>query len=568
MIWWLSQPSRLTREKAGVSELGERAEWLSNVRWRLDGVAIAVDFTLEIPDRKIELTLKYPDYFPDAPPPITPASGERLSGHQWGAGGELCLEFRPDNWVRDITGAMMIESAYRLLSDEADDALPPVPSAHQFSVGQQVRSSFARLLLSKSAGQFFASMTAGAIVDLELAEHQFGEVFAAQPLKALLGGEEVWQEAPILSVGTTKPRGKAVRLSNGKVLPSKYTREAFAPLIAEAGLDDWFFETSHAETRHILLHNGISAKYFWIYFKDSPTSITYQTIETPDKSNRLPEEYFALSEKRVGIVGCGSLGSKVAVSLARSGMGSFLLIDPDLFFPDNVVRNELDLRAVGINKGKALKQKIEEVSSSVRVDVRSLLLGGQESSGSFASAMVSLGQCDLIVDATATADVFNVCAAIARTEKKPMFWGGIYEGGIGGLIVRARPDLDPPPTMARAQISNWYTARGVPWTSITGTRYDTQGEDGVPMIADDADVSVIAAHLVRLIVDSIVNSDASTFPCSAYCIGLKKIWIFDAPFDTWPISLTMEGSWGPDIEENAVERALALLSEMIPGEGK
>ncbi|MCT4372027.1 ThiF family adenylyltransferase [Yangia mangrovi] len=40
-----------------------------------------------------------------------------------------------------------------------------------------------------------------------------------------------------------------------------------------------------------------------------------------------------LADKSVGIVGCGSVGSKVAASLCRTGVGKFLLIDEDIFFP-------------------------------------------------------------------------------------------------------------------------------------------------------------------------------------------------------------------------------------------
>lgn len=46
--------------------------------------------------------------------------------------------------------------------------------------------------------------------------------------------------------------------------------------------------------------------------------------------------------------------SKLAASLARSGVSDFLLLDTDVFLPGNVVRNELDLRAVAVNKTKAV----------------------------------------------------------------------------------------------------------------------------------------------------------------------------------------------------------------------
>ena len=43
-----------------------------------------------------QLDLRYPQLFPETPPSVIPRDGRRISGHQYGRGGELCLEFRPD----------------------------------------------------------------------------------------------------------------------------------------------------------------------------------------------------------------------------------------------------------------------------------------------------------------------------------------------------------------------------------------------------------------------------------------------------------------------------------------
>jgi hypothetical protein len=49
------------------------------------------------------------------------------------------------------------------------------------------------------------------------------------------------------------------------------------------------------------------------------------------------------------------------------------------------------------------------------------------------------------------------------------------------------------------------------------------------MIADDADVSVISAHLARMSLDTLRPFEESDYPYSAYLIGLRKEWIFQAP---------------------------------------
>ena len=61
----------------------------------------------------------YPSYYPDTPPSVYVRDGQQISSHQYGPDGELCLEWRADNWDPRVTGAMMIESAYRLITGES-----------------------------------------------------------------------------------------------------------------------------------------------------------------------------------------------------------------------------------------------------------------------------------------------------------------------------------------------------------------------------------------------------------------------------------------------------------------
>lgn len=97
----------------------------------------------------------------------------------------------------------------------------------------------------------------------------------------------------------------------------------------------------------------------------------------------------------------------------------------------------------------------------------------------------------------------------------------------------------------------------------TAVQYGLSLEERPPLIADDADVSVIAAHMTRMALDALTRKDTA-FPHPAYAVGLKTEWIFEAPFDTWPISLVPEGEWGPQKEENAEEELAALAKQLFP----
>ncbi len=156
-----------------------------------------------------------------------------------------------------------------------------------------------------------------------------------------------------------------------------------------------------------------------VYFVNEDHDSLFETsiILAQPFTPRLDEKHAKLASRRVGIVGCGSLGSKVAVSLARSGVGKFLLIDDDILLPDNLVRNDLDWREVGTHKADSVAVKIQLVNPMAERAVRKHRLGGQEASGSVETLIEHLGTCDLIIDATADPAVFNYLSAAVAASK-------------------------------------------------------------------------------------------------------------------------------------------------------
>ena len=174
----------------------------------------------------------------------------------------------------------------------------------------------------------------------------------------------------------------------------------------------------------------------------------------------------------------------------------------------------------------------------------------------------ALAGCDLLIDATADPHAFNFVASVARRGRRPMIWAEVYAGGIGGFIARLRPNVEPPPHAARRQYLTWCRSQGVTWLG-EGDEYDTQHEDGPPLIADDADVGVIAAHTARMATDVLIRGDASAFPHPAYAIGLAKHWVFDEPFDTRPIDFSAEGNWQLPVSEEQAGAALEYLVSLL-----
>jgi hypothetical protein len=260
-----------------------------------------------------------------------------------------------------------------------------------------------------------------------------------------------------------------------------------------------------------------------------------QSDESP-ADIRFPEAK-EISHKSIGIVGVGSAGSKIAISIARMGARKFYLVDHDVLLPENIQRHALDWQSVIQHKVDAMAVAIGRVAAEARVEVCRLHLAGQESNASVSGALDKLAECDVIVDATANPKAFNLLAAVARTAGKPMIWLEVYGGGIGGMVARSRPRVDPIPQVMRNAYLQYCTNNPDPVVSKTIGKYVTETADGDALIASDADISIIAHHAARFIPDCFVTPDSSKFPSSMYLVGLTKAWVFEAPFVNIPISM-------------------------------
>jgi molybdopterin/thiamine biosynthesis adenylyltransferase len=561
-MWWAKDPDRLKRETTDIDALREHEAWLSAAVPRLlKGLRLAFDFDIVVNAEAFPFTLEYPAFFPATPPLVIPRDGRQLSNHQYGDGGELCLEYRSDNWDPSVTGAMMIASTHRLLAGErpARGERADVPSAHQASIGQQLRGRFCRFLSTPALCAYAANLPIGSSRVGQVVEITApGKIWTAYV--AALGSADSpdWHETTIPDRGYKRAPVVMLRVADLKDVPSAPDQDFLDRLIAgQAGGEI-------KANGFIVIADGSAARMLYAFDnKDGERVVlSYQTVDIADGGGRLPEGYGVLAQKKVGIVGCGSLGSKIATSLARSGVSEFVLVDEDVLKSGNLVRHDLDADSLGAHKAYALESRLKAVRAGITASARAVVLGGQESSGSTASVLDELAACDLLIDATADPQAFNFVAAVARDRLRPMLWAEVYAGGIGGFVARLRPNIEPPPHAARRQYLAWCQEQNVPWRR-QDAGYGSRGAGLPPAVADDGDVGVIAAHASRMAIDALVNPEASLFPHPAYVIGLQRGWIFEAPFDTRPIDFVAEESWATAPAPERTVEALDFMTSLI-----
>lgn len=279
----------------------------------------------------------------------------------------------------------------------------------------------------------------------------------------------------------------------------------------------------------------------------------------PDDRDQGRQEHGAELSVTVGVVGLGSLGSKVALSLARAGVKKFRLVDEDVLLPGNLVRHALDWRSVGRHKVDAVEQAIEGIAPDAAAVSYRLQLAGQESSQRHAEVVDWLGKSDLIIDATADGQVFNLLSMVSARSRVPMVWGQTYGGGLGGLVARSRPGVDPTPLQMRAIYQEFCREHPHEETQAAAP-YSATGEEA-PLMATDADVGVVAHHVTQLALDVITRPEASRYPHSMYLLGFRAGWIFDQPFQNLPVTMPDPGQW-PEAGGEAAELSAAEQAEL------
>lgn len=144
-----------------------------------------------------------------------------------------------------------------------------------------------------------------------------------------------------------------------------------------------------------------------------------------------------LQNQRVLIVGCGSVGSTLALQLARAGVTKFILIDPEEVEPSNVGRSTFSVGDIGSSKCQALSGNLRRINTSI--DCQTISGSVQEVPTDqiislLNSTALVIGACD---DPRAQSEL----AHISYQLNVPALFIGVYERATGGEIVASLPSF-------------------------------------------------------------------------------------------------------------------------------
>jgi molybdopterin/thiamine biosynthesis adenylyltransferase len=517
-FWWLTDTRRLGIEKRAVEELAAREEWFTLDRWYADAFRLSAAGTITAHSHQYPIRLIYPDQFPEVPAWVEPQEDVQWSRHQHGSGGALCLELRPDNWVPSATGADVLRSAYNLLrtEDPLGGGKDQVPSAHSIGQVQRYDWGINPVLIGQACRDRILTGTATDVKALRwftaddvwpILIHDAED--RVSPRRPPVGGfQSLSYEILAVVADNAPPEGEVDRTN----------------LLAATGFGALVTAGLGGESSSVVLFRG-GGELAAFHLLPDKEPFRRNVYVLPDESGVRSNRTKEAEAKSVAIVGAGSVGSKIAESLARSGISRFTLVDGDIMLPANLERHALDWRDVGFRKANGVKRRVLSIVPGAEIIVVDANLNWQRSAKVHARQVEAIADCGMIVDATGDPATSLFLGAVAHANGLPFVSIQVFEGGLGALIATSLPDRDPPYAYGRAAYQAYCEKLNVKPPEPGPRRYEALAGDGTPVVADDAAVAMTAGHAARVILD-ILDGKPAPVDEAWLLLGYAKGWLF------------------------------------------
>ncbi len=144
-----------------------------------------------------------------------------------------------------------------------------------------------------------------------------------------------------------------------------------------------------------------------------------------------------LRASRVLVIGCGALGSALAETMARAGVGRLTVVDRDLVEPSNLQRQSLfdeDDAAQARPKAVAAEVRLRQINSEIVVQ-------GRVADVDAATAARLVGEADLVLDGTDNFETRYVVNDVCLRAGVPWVYGACVAAH--GTVLAVRPGRTP-----------------------------------------------------------------------------------------------------------------------------
>lgn len=200
------------------------------------------------------------------------------------------------------------------------------------------------------------------------------------------------------------------------------------------------------------------------------------------------------------IIGCGSVGSLVALELARAGVGRFYLIDMDILGYHNICRHQCGIQDVGKYKTTAVKERILQINPTAEVltankPIQEVSLASLEA---FCNADAIMVGCADNRDGDLYGNQY-----LAKPNGMPFVSIGCWERAFAGEIFYCLPEGMP-------DYSDFVAALGDTSGRVNANTHIYMGEVGSFEPGISADINFVTTIAVKMILD-LLNRDNEAY---------------------------------------------------------
>lgn len=451
--WWELWPGRLEYELRALESAGIKFVRDDSAFNKEKFLRLQLHFPLR--GTIVVLCAIFPPLYPYFRPEVYAEPG-KFPRHQNPMEGNLCLlGRRSQNWNSDWTLADLLTNQFPLLECAAltknqieREALEeplgePVTTYYAYRSGSMVIiDSSKKVDLENNAGgltvriqpEYLPNVRAQ-VVDVRA---QNGKILFSSNSYPSQGKEipATWirlSEPPFVK---TPQEFEQQLIKNGVITPAKFTHK----------LGTWFINIVGILVPEELQQRTIDDGWMFLVRlrEDNKTQNSRIDLVRAGRAGqidfdiRTPTLSF-LHNKRITLVGLGSVGAPIAMELARSGVGEISLIDFDFVEPGSVVRWPLGNSAFGLPKIEAIKGFIKSNYPFTKAEAVEYRFGTNYPPGFDANLQKALSRGDLLIDATAEFGIHQFLSDYAWRGKKPFLYAYLTPGGYGGLVACIDP---------------------------------------------------------------------------------------------------------------------------------
>lgn len=444
-------------------------------------------------------------------------------------GGLCLLPHSPDRWVVGLTCHDLLERAvlwFKAYENGTLDYEFAPPEIERFfpSINQL---SEPRIILVDSLLETNAGDRSGGCLLLPTASGKFAFLYLFGKVETDAAIEELTRLLGLILPGESLSKdgwvsGDWFELDREPTMPVPLSSANFLALLKGSGRDSSEVQSvAQRKPQLVALRYPTPTGRHWLIFQSKFTfplraGFRRQTFQMKVREvNRLnalklykayhinPETIFGrvsgyeveqLQKKTCLLLGCGSVGSRVAELLIKTGVGTMLLVDKDEMRAGNVCRHVLGLDYIGQNKAAGLKHFLHKRNPEAKIGVfTSDILNEPEA----LSNMV--GRSDLVVSCLGNdaAELF-VSSAALPDSRAVLFCRSYLQGRVGQIFL-----YQPPHFQACFSCASQYLGSSecriprmpeVPYKDLVGL----DGDCGAAFLPASAiDLDLISLHAAR-----------------------------------------------------------------------